>query len=60
MADLADAPADASLRFPADEWDAIALNYTSGTTGNPAPNTLLPPEREANGSHRRNDTRQYY
>ncbi|MEO5677974.1 MAG: acyl-CoA synthetase, partial [Usitatibacter sp.] len=22
-------------RAPADEWDAIALNYTSGTTGNP-------------------------
>ena len=22
-------------RYPADEWDAIALNYTSGTTGNP-------------------------
>ncbi|MGE5615548.1 MAG: acyl-CoA synthetase [Bacillota bacterium] len=22
-------------RFPADEWDAITLNYTSGTTGNP-------------------------
>jgi fatty-acyl-CoA synthase len=22
-------------RRPADEWDAIALNYTSGTTGNP-------------------------
>jgi fatty-acyl-CoA synthase len=22
-------------RTPADEWDAIALNYTSGTTGNP-------------------------
>ena len=22
-------------RFPPDEWDAIALNYTSGTTGNP-------------------------
>jgi fatty-acyl-CoA synthase len=22
-------------RFPADEWDAICLNYTSGTTGNP-------------------------
>ncbi len=21
--------------LPADEWDAIALNYTSGTTGNP-------------------------
>ena len=21
--------------MPADEWDAIALNYTSGTTGNP-------------------------
>ena len=22
-------------QWPADEWDAIALNYTSGTTGNP-------------------------
>jgi len=22
-------------RLPADEWDALALNYTSGTTGNP-------------------------
>jgi fatty-acyl-CoA synthase len=22
-------------RFPGDEWDAITLNYTSGTTGNP-------------------------
>ncbi len=22
-------------RLPSDEWDAIALNYTSGTTGNP-------------------------
>ncbi len=21
--------------WPNDEWDAIALNYTSGTTGNP-------------------------
>ncbi|HRE22493.1 MAG TPA: acyl-CoA synthetase [Rhabdaerophilum sp.] len=28
---------DASFQYarPADEWDAIALNYTSGTTGNP-------------------------
>jgi fatty-acyl-CoA synthase len=24
-----------SWQLPADEWDAIALNYTSGTTGNP-------------------------
>jgi len=24
-----------SWQWPADEWDAIALNYTSGTTGNP-------------------------
>ncbi len=24
-----------SLAMPADEWDAISLNYTSGTTGNP-------------------------
>ena len=27
-------PGDPGLR-PIDEWDAIALNYTSGTTGNP-------------------------
>ncbi|MES2784549.1 MAG: acyl-CoA synthetase [Pseudomonadota bacterium] len=26
---------DFQWRLPADEWDAIALNYTSGTTGNP-------------------------
>jgi fatty-acyl-CoA synthase len=26
---------DAPWPRPADEWDAIALNYTSGTTGNP-------------------------
>src|SRR6478735_6375400 len=26
---------DFAWRPPADEWDAIALNYTSGTTGNP-------------------------
>ena len=26
---------DASAFLPGDEWDAIALNYTSGTTGNP-------------------------
>ncbi|MDC7701815.1 acyl-CoA synthetase [Vogesella indigofera] len=24
-----------ACQLPADEWDAIALNYTSGTTGNP-------------------------
>ena len=27
--------ADFAWQPPADEWDAIALNYTSGTTGNP-------------------------
>ncbi|MFY8115626.1 MAG: AMP-binding protein, partial [Rhabdaerophilum sp.] len=27
--------ADALFPRPADEWDAITLNYTSGTTGNP-------------------------
>ncbi|CAM5789073.1 AMP-binding protein [Ottowia pentelensis] len=32
---LAQAPTDVALRYPEDEWDAIALNYTSGTTGNP-------------------------
>jgi fatty-acyl-CoA synthase len=26
---------DFAWRMPGDEWDAIALNYTSGTTGNP-------------------------
>ena len=26
---------DFDWRMPGDEWDAIALNYTSGTTGNP-------------------------
>ena len=26
---------DYAWKTPADEWDAIALNYTSGTTGNP-------------------------
>jgi len=24
-----------AARLPQDEWDAIALSYTSGTTGNP-------------------------
>ena len=28
-------PALSPGQLPADEWDAIALNYTSGTTGNP-------------------------
>ncbi|MGB5806897.1 AMP-binding protein [Castellaniella sp.] len=32
---LTQAPADAPLHYPEDEWDAITLNYTSGTTGNP-------------------------
>ena len=26
---------DFAWKMPDDEWDAIALNYTSGTTGNP-------------------------
>ncbi len=32
---LAQGDADYVWNAPADEWDAIALNYTSGTTGNP-------------------------
>ncbi|MBI1397387.1 MAG: AMP-binding protein [Betaproteobacteria bacterium] len=32
---LATGDEDYSPRGPADEWDAIALSYTSGTTGNP-------------------------
>jgi fatty-acyl-CoA synthase len=32
---LAQGDAAFAWELPADEWDAIALNYTSGTTGNP-------------------------
>ncbi len=32
---LAEGDPDYAWHWPADEWDAIALNYTSGTTGNP-------------------------
>ena len=32
---LATGEPDAPWSMPEDEWDAIALNYTSGTTGNP-------------------------
>jgi fatty-acyl-CoA synthase len=32
---LATGEADHSWAYPADEWNAISLNYTSGTTGNP-------------------------
>ncbi|WP_397406878.1 acyl-CoA synthetase [Polaromonas sp.] len=32
---LASGDAGFAWRLPDDEWDAIALNYTSGTTGNP-------------------------
>ena len=34
-------------KLPADEWDAIALNYTSGTTGNPKGVVYHPPGRAA-------------
>ena len=32
---VADGDPDFSWRMPDDEWDAISLNYTSGTTGDP-------------------------
>lgn len=32
---LAEQPEDSKWELPSDEWDAIALGYTSGTTGNP-------------------------
>jgi fatty-acyl-CoA synthase len=32
---LAQGDENFTARFPQDEWDAIALSYTSGTTGNP-------------------------
>jgi acyl-CoA synthetase (AMP-forming)/AMP-acid ligase II len=33
---LAEGDADFAWRGPPDEWEAISLNYTSGTTGNPS------------------------
>ncbi len=32
---LAEGDADFTWIWPSDEWDALSLNYTSGTTGNP-------------------------
>jgi fatty-acyl-CoA synthase len=32
---IANGDPDYAWVYPSDEWDAIALNYTSGTTGNP-------------------------
>jgi fatty-acyl-CoA synthase len=32
---VAEGDTDFDWRWPGDEWDAISLNYTSGTTGNP-------------------------
>ncbi|EKE76102.1 acyl-CoA synthetase [Oceanibaculum indicum] len=32
---IADGDPDFAWHLPADEWDAISLNYTSGTTGDP-------------------------
>src|SRR3546814_6700948 len=32
---LATGDPDFDYALPGDEWDAISLNYTSGTTGNP-------------------------
>ncbi len=32
---IADGDTNFEWQLPADEWDAISLNYTSGTTGNP-------------------------
>jgi fatty-acyl-CoA synthase len=32
---VAEGDAEAAWSLPEDEWDAVALNYTSGTTGNP-------------------------
>ncbi|MGQ0653946.1 MAG: acyl-CoA synthetase [Betaproteobacteria bacterium] len=32
---LAEGHPEYAWRWPADEWEAISLNYTSGTTGNP-------------------------
>ena len=32
---IADGDPNFDWQLPADEWDAISLNYTSGTTGNP-------------------------
>ena len=36
---------DFDWRWPDDEWDAISLNYTSGTTGNPKGVVVSPSRR---------------
>ena len=38
---------DFAWRMPEDEWDAIALNYTSGTNGQPEGRRLSPSGRSA-------------
>lgn len=40
---LAQGDANFEWQLPEDEWDAISLNYTSGTTGNPKASGLSPP-----------------
>ena len=41
---IASGEADFAWSPPVDEWDAISLNYTSGTTGNPK-GVVYPPSR---------------
>ena len=43
--------------MPDDEWDAISLNYTSGTTGNPEGRGLPPPRRLSAGARQRRHLR---
>ena len=45
----AKATPDFAWLMPHDEWDAIALNYTSGTTGDPERRRLSPPRRLSAG-----------
>ena len=40
---------DFAWSMPDDEWDALSLNYTSGTTGNPEGRGLSPSRRGADG-----------
>ncbi len=54
---LAGGDPDFHWSMPDDEWDAISLNYTSGTTGNPEGRRLSSSRRCADGLHQHDPRR---
>ena len=50
---IAEGDPDFAWAMPADEWDAISLNYTSGTTGNPKGVVYPSSRRRADGLQQR-------